>query len=280
MTMERSEPMHETGHELDAVAVHGPEHEAEHEPELMAEHELEPVAVHEPEAEAEHEPEPEAEHGPEAVAEHEPEAEAEHEPEAVAEHEAEPEAEHGPEPVAEHEPEAQAEHEPEAEALHEAEHGPEPVAEHEPEAEAVHEPEPEAVHEPEPEALHEGAADVHEATQPEPRAMATEPVVPPSEPAPAEAEAPFQLFPIDDVARFRRRWDALQAGFVDDPKGAAEQADQLVSEVVGRVSERHRTLRDRLGRESTERVDTETLRLTVRQYRFLLMAVLGDQATA
>lgn len=110
-------------------------------------------------------------------------------------------------------------------------------------------------------------------------AGAGEPVSPPAEhhapPAAAApggprsdiVEEPFELFSISDVEGYRRRWDALQAGFVDDPPAAAQQAESLVSELMQRMSDRHATLRKGLGGGPGDVPDTESMRLTLRRYR-------------
>ena len=77
----------------------------------------------------------------------------------------------------------------------------------------------------------------------------------------------FELFSISAVEGYRKRWDALQAGFVDDPPAAAQQAESLVSELMQRMTDRHATLRKGLGEGAGEVPDTESMRLTLRRYR-------------
>jgi hypothetical protein len=77
----------------------------------------------------------------------------------------------------------------------------------------------------------------------------------------------FELFSISAVEGYRKRWDALQAGFVDDPPAAAQQAESLVSELMQRMTDRHATLRKGLGDGAGEVPDTESMRLTLRRYR-------------
>jgi len=89
----------------------------------------------------------------------------------------------------------------------------------------------------------------------------------PSGPRSGAVEEPFELFSISDMEGYRRRWDALQAGFVDDPPAAAQQAESLVSELMQRMADRHATLRKWLGGGAGEEPDTETLRQTLRRYR-------------
>ncbi|MBO2453315.1 hypothetical protein J4573_39900 [Actinomadura barringtoniae] len=77
---------------------------------------------------------------------------------------------------------------------------------------------------------------------------------------------PFeQLIASADADRLRRRWSEVQAGFIDDPAGSVQRADELAGEIVNAlgqaIAERKRSLDDH-GRD-----DTEQLRLTLRAYR-------------
>src|SRR5262249_20233030 len=87
----------------------------------------------------------------------------------------------------------------------------------------------------------------------------------PSGPRSDIVEEPFELFSISDVEGYRRRWDVLQAGFVDDPPAAAQQAEMLVSELMQRMTDRHATLRKGLGGGPGEAPDPEALRPTLRR---------------
>jgi hypothetical protein len=44
------------------------------------------------------------------------------------------------------------------------------------------------------------------------------------------------LFPNTELDDFRRRWNDIQAGFVDEPKPSIEKADQLVASVIQRLA--------------------------------------------
>src|SRR5512144_2834413 len=60
-----------------------------------------------------------------------------------------------------------------------------------------------------------------------------------SSPAPAPAKAPEQstpLFSADEAQGFRTRWDAVQTGFVDEPRKSVQEADHLVESVIQRLS--------------------------------------------
>jgi hypothetical protein len=57
----------------------------------------------------------------------------------------------------------------------------------------------------------------------------------PQTPPPGDGEDRETLAPLfapDAAAGFRTRWDAVQIGFVDDPRRAVAEADRLVTEVV------------------------------------------------
>jgi hypothetical protein len=83
------------------------------------------------------------------------------------------------------------------------------------------------------------------------------------------ARARPALFPDDEVQAFRTRWEAIQTGFVDEPRTAVSEADALVAHVVTRVAEtfsRERTaLEQQWGR--GDKISTEDLRVTLQRYR-------------
>ncbi|MER6027974.1 hypothetical protein [Streptomyces sp. NPDC001851] len=104
------------------------------------------------------------------------------------------------------------------------------------------------------------------------------------EPAGAAPRAPSgsggvgaPLLPHDETERWEQRMRQLAAGFVEEPRGAVEQADRALEEIVARfgeaVNRRRRTLR-RSWEASEDRgpgtdTDTEQLRLALRDYREL-----------
>ncbi|MGW1804210.1 hypothetical protein [Streptomyces sp. NPDC002078] len=94
-------------------------------------------------------------------------------------------------------------------------------------------------------------------------------------PAPSGTGAP--LLSHDETDRWEQRMRRLAAGFVDEPRGAVEQADHVLEEIAGRFEEaverRRRTLR-RSWEASEDRgpgsdTDTEQLRLALRDYQEL-----------
>ena len=77
------------------------------------------------------------------------------------------------------------------------------------------------------------------------------------------------LFAETDLAKLRRGWDSVQAGFVDDPKHCVEQADGLVSDVVEQLSNGFAEARSRLEQQWSRGQDasTEDLRVALKRYR-------------
>lgn len=116
--------------------------------------------------------------------------------------------------------------------------------------------------------------------QHEPESMATE------EPETTEATATRQettgpqrtaLFENEDADRFQESWRGLQSDFVDDPRAAVQQADELVAEVMqtlaANFAERKRSLEEQWSR--GEDVQTEELRISLQQYRAFFQQLLA-----
>lgn len=85
----------------------------------------------------------------------------------------------------------------------------------------------------------------------------------------AHAETADPLFAPDEANNFRSRWQNVQTAFVDEPRQAVQQADELVASAIKRLAEVFATERDKLEREwdRNEDVSTEDLRLALRRYR-------------
>ena len=89
-----------------------------------------------------------------------------------------------------------------------------------------------------------------------------------SEPQPrSDLKAP--LFAGDEAGRFRQRWSDIQAGFVDEPRKAVQQADSLVAETMQRLAQEFANARQRLEQQwdRGEGVTTEDLRVALQRYR-------------
>jgi len=89
-----------------------------------------------------------------------------------------------------------------------------------------------------------------------------------------------QLAPLflPDVAKdFRSRWDAVQISFVDDPRQAVRQADELVAQVMKSLAETFANERAKLGGQAdqTDKASTENLRVALRRYRSFFERLLS-----
>ncbi len=89
-----------------------------------------------------------------------------------------------------------------------------------------------------------------------------------------------QLTPLfaDDVQReFRAKWQNIQTGFVDEPRHAVEQADELVADLMQRLAHSFSDQRSGLEKhwEQTDKVSTEELRVALRRYRSFFERLLA-----
>jgi hypothetical protein len=107
------------------------------------------------------------------------------------------------------------------------------------------------------------------------------PPEPALEPAgPAAAAAPASLWEDGATETLRERWRDVQLRFVDDPRGAADEAQSLVSEAIdtltAALAERRSELDGwRTGDGDAADTETERLRMAVRGYRDFLDRLLG-----
>ena len=87
--------------------------------------------------------------------------------------------------------------------------------------------------------------------------------------APAIDEQATPLFSLEEAKDFRARWDAVQVGFVDEPRQAVQQADSLVAGAMKRLAEMFAAERAKLDGQwdRGDDVSTEDLRLALRRYR-------------
>jgi hypothetical protein len=81
--------------------------------------------------------------------------------------------------------------------------------------------------------------------------------------------APAALFAETDINDLRTRWSNVQAGFVDEPRRAVQDADKLVATAMERLAEGFANERSTLERQwsSGDQVSTEDLRLALQRYR-------------
>src|SRR5688572_23718477 len=87
----------------------------------------------------------------------------------------------------------------------------------------------------------------------------------------------IDLFPDEELLGYRTRWEAIQTGFVDQPRTAVEQADALVSQVVTRLTEVFTRERSTLEGQWTkgDDVSTEDLRIALTRYRSFFHRLLS-----
>jgi hypothetical protein len=80
-----------------------------------------------------------------------------------------------------------------------------------------------------------------------------------------------------DAEGFQARWEEIQVRFVDEPRGAVEDADALVATVMQRLAEGFAQERERLegqwGR--GEDISTEDLRVALQRYRSFFRRLLS-----
>lgn len=77
------------------------------------------------------------------------------------------------------------------------------------------------------------------------------------------------LFADNELGDFRHRWQDVQASFVDDPRTAVRNADELVASLMTRLARIFADERGKLEHEwdKGEDVSTEDLRVALRRYR-------------
>jgi hypothetical protein len=76
------------------------------------------------------------------------------------------------------------------------------------------------------------------------------------------------LFDREDAEHFRTRWNEIQGSFVDEPRLAVEQADALVREATGKITQLFASEHDLLENQWKQGndVSTEDLRKTLQHY--------------
>lgn len=84
-----------------------------------------------------------------------------------------------------------------------------------------------------------------------------------------EAEPLTTLLDQEVSGHLRRRWNEIQGRFVDDPRSAVQQADELVSDAVENIARMFASERTSLESQWNEGMDvsTEDLRKTLQHYR-------------
>jgi hypothetical protein len=82
-------------------------------------------------------------------------------------------------------------------------------------------------------------------------------------------EQPTPLFPDTEAGDFKRRWTEVQTSFVDEPRRAVQQADELVAGLMKQLADTFARERANLEHQwdRGEDVTTEDLRVTMQRYR-------------
>jgi hypothetical protein len=85
----------------------------------------------------------------------------------------------------------------------------------------------------------------------------------------SEPAQPNPLFAQDEFENFRSRWHDAQTSFVDEPRTAVELADNLVANVITRITEQFAAEREDLEKQWDRggNVNTEDLRQAFKRYR-------------
>jgi hypothetical protein len=92
----------------------------------------------------------------------------------------------------------------------------------------------------------------------------------------ARGESP-KLLEETEARGLQSRWDAIQAGFVDEPRSAVEAADKLVSDAIQRLSKAFAEQRSELEQQWThgKEASTEDLRVALQHYRAFFSRILS-----
>jgi hypothetical protein len=86
-----------------------------------------------------------------------------------------------------------------------------------------------------------------------------------------------QLFADQDVDRFRQDWQAIQIAFVDDPKRAVSEADELVAAVIQSLAATFASHKSDLESQWRQgEAATEDLRVALRRYRSFFNQLLSS----
>jgi len=93
--------------------------------------------------------------------------------------------------------------------------------------------------------------------------------VPNAEGSSIREESRAALMPENEMQQLRVRWDKIQTGFVDEPRQAVKQADELIASSIQRIAEQFAQERARLEQQwdRGDQVSTEDLRQALRRYR-------------
>jgi hypothetical protein len=123
-----------------------------------------------------------------------------------------------------------------------------------------------------------GTADLVAATQsPQPEQREVQQQRDSQSPRESSGEQLAALFDADVAQDFRSRWSEVQIGFVDDPKRAVQQADELVAQVMKSLAESFARQRSNIEADvgGADQASTENLRVALRSYRSFFERLLA-----
>lgn len=85
------------------------------------------------------------------------------------------------------------------------------------------------------------------------------------------------LFNEEEAGDFRSRWNVIQTNFVDEPRSAVQDADNLVGETIKRIAEVFAKERAQLEEQWSrgDDISTEDLRLSLQRYRSFFHRLLS-----
>ncbi|MGZ4273761.1 MAG: hypothetical protein ACXVRP_08355 [Solirubrobacteraceae bacterium] len=95
--------------------------------------------------------------------------------------------------------------------------------------------------------------------------------------ATSASNAGGSLLPPEMDATFQQRWEEIQTRFVDEPRGAVEDADGLVANLMQQLAEGFAKERERLEAQwgRGEDISTEDLRVALQRYRSFIQRLLS-----
>ena len=84
-----------------------------------------------------------------------------------------------------------------------------------------------------------------------------------------EQDRPPSLIPLHQNEELRERWTSIQSSFVDEPRKAVEDADQLVLSAIQQIQEVFSAQRANLEKQwkQGDHASTEDLRISLQHYR-------------
>ncbi len=99
----------------------------------------------------------------------------------------------------------------------------------------------------------------------------------PAPEADVQADGAEPLLAAEQSADFQLRWEQVQTRFVDEPRGAVEDADELVANLMQQLAEGFAQERDRLEAQwgRGEDISTEDLRVALKRYRSFFQRLLS-----